>query len=350
MTTEFAYPWVLALLLLVPLLAGLMFVPRFRRGRRPSFLFSRADLAGAQGKRSLKLWLEPVPDVLKLVALGLLIVACARPQAVEPRELEVEGIDIYLVLDMSGSMRAIDLSRGEVQQLENAGRRPINRFEAAVATLQEFVEGRRHDRIGMVVFAKDAFLQFPLTLDYATILNMLSRLRLGDIDEGGTAIGNALGRAVAGLKESEAKTKIVILITDGDRRGGNISPMQAADIAADLGIKIYPILVGKDGTTLVPVGRDLFSGRTSYRDMEFPVNPELLKKIAQTTGGEYYRAADPESLREDLQQILDEYERTRITDEASVDIEERYVPWVLWAVLLLALAFALQHSLLRRFP
>ena len=352
MTTTFAYPWVLALLALVPLLAVVMFWPRLRKERRASFLFSRVDLVSAHGRgaASPKLWLEPVPDALKLVALGLLIVACARPQAVEPRELEVEGIDIYLALDMSGSMRAIDLDRAEVRQLENAGRRPVNRFEAAVATLQEFVEGRRHDRIGMTVFAKDAFLQFPLTLDYATILAMLARLRLGDIDEGGTAIGNALGRAVAGLKESEAKTKIVILITDGDRRGGNISPMQAAQIATDLGIKIYPILVGKDGATLVPVGRDLFSNRSNYRDMEFPVNPELLQEIARLTGGEYYRAADPESLREDLQRILDAYERSRITDEASVNIEERYVPWVVWAVLMLALAFALQHTLLRRFP
>jgi Ca-activated chloride channel family protein len=247
-------------------------------------------------------------------------------------------------------MRAIDLERDEIRRLEARGERPRSRFENAVATLEDFVRGRKYDRIGMVVFAKNAFLQFPLTLDYNTILNMLGRLELGDIDEGGTAIGNALGRAIGGLAESEAETKIIILITDGDRRGGNISPMKAAELAAREDIKIYPILVGKSGETLVPVGRNLLSRRLSYREMKFPVDPELLKKIAEETGGSYYRATEPESLRDGLHVILDRYERSRLRDDTNVEYDENYVAFAWWAVLLLAAAFALEHTWLRRFP
>ncbi len=159
-----------------------------------------------------------------------------------------------------------------------------------------------------------------------------------------------MGRAVAGLKESEAKTKILILITDGDRRGGNISPRQATAMAQKLGIRIYPILVGKEGMTLVPAGRDLFSGRTTYQRMEFPVNPELLQEMAETTGGRYYRAADGEALREDLHEILDEFERSRITDASNVEKRELFRPFVVAALLLLFAQFALQYTILRSFP
>ena len=349
MSTEFAYPWVLLGLLLVPALAVYLYLPRLRRARRGTFVFPGASIL-AGNKRGWRRYLEPVPDGLKLLAFALIVVALARPQAVSPEEVEVEGIDIYLVLDMSGSMLAIDLEPAELRALQRRGEQPLNRFDSAIETLKGFVESRTYDRLGMVVFARDAYLQFPLTLDRSTILTMLDRLRLGDIDWGGTAIGNAVGRAVAGLKESEAETKILILITDGDRRGGNISPKQAAAMAEKLGIRIYPILVGKEGTTLVPAGRDLFSGRTSYQRMEFPVNPELLQEMAATTGGRYYRAADGEGLRQDLHEILDEFERSRITDASNVDRRELFGSFVVAALLLLALQFALQYTLLRTFP
>ena len=348
MTREFAYPWALWALLLVPLLAALMFAPRARRARQGSFLFSRVDLASAYG-RTWRTTLAPLPEVMKLLALGLIIVALARPQAITAEEVEVEGIDIYLALDMSGSMQAIDMSRAEVQRLLRQGKTPINRFDSAVATLKEFIQGRRYDRIGMVVFAQDAFLQFPLTLDYNTILNMLDRLRLGDIDPNGTAIGNALGRAVAGLVESDAKTKIVILITDGDRRGGNISPKRAAEMAKKADIKVFPILVGQEGAALVPAGQS-FGGRATYQDRQFPIDPELLKEIAQITGGESYRATDAKELKEDLHEILDKFERTRHKDTANVEHEELYGRYLGWAIALLMAQFVLSHTLLRRFP
>lgn len=347
--TEFAHPMAFFALLVVPILAALLWLPQLRRRRIATFMFSGAALLSTTGSRGARRWLEPLPDVLVLASIALVTFAIARPQAIEPEEVIVEGIDIYLALDMSGSMKAIDMTQSEIQALEAVGKKPLNRFEYATATLREFIRGRQWDRIGMVVFAKDAFLQFPLTLDRITILDMLDRLRLDDIDAGGTAIGNAIGRGVAGLKESEAKTKILILITDGDRRGGNISPKQATAIAKELGIHIYPILVGREGEVLVPAGRELFSGRITYRKTEFPVKPELLKEIATETGGQYYRATDQKALEQDLHRILDRYERTRLRDATNIDPAELFRPLVGWAIALLFASFLIRFGLLRKF-
>lgn len=349
MTWEFQYPWVLLLLLgLVPLSLWL-FTPRFRKRHTAPVRLSTVGLFKA-GRRGSKRFFEPLPDALLVLAVALMILALARPQSIEADEVDVEGIDIYLALDMSGSMRAIDMELDEVHALERRGKRPLNRFEEAISTLKDFVSSREHDRIGMVVFARDAFLQFPLTLDRRTILSMLDRLRLGDIDEGGTAIGNAIGRGVMGLKDSDARTRILILITDGDRRGGNISPKQATEMAAKLGIKIFPILVGKEGVTLYPAGRDMFTNATHYQQTEFPVNPQLLQEIADESEGKFYRAADGQRLREDLHTILDEFERSRIRDTTSVDPDELFRPLALWCLVLLALQFMLRHTVLRKFP
>ena len=323
--------------------------PKWRQRATGAFLFSRFDLL-AQQKKTLKSRLHLLPDVLLLLAMGLLIVALARPQSMSAQEVEVEGVDIYLALDMSGSMRAIDLDRGELQGYMRRGEEPPDRFDEAVLRLKQFIESRTYDRIGMVVFAKDAYLQFPLTLDYNTILGMLERLNLGDIDQEGTAIGNALGRALGGLKDSEAKTKIIILITDGDRRGGNISPKKAAESAKALGVKIFPILTGKAGATLIPTGRHPLSGRVAYQEREFPVNPDLLKEIATISGGEYFRATDARGLEQGLHEILDRFERTRVKDSTRVEYQEHFAPWVVWALALLALQFLLRHTLLRKFP
>ena len=349
MIDSFAYPMVLLGLLPLAAWAVLWWVPSLRRKREGSFLFPRVSLL-AQESRTWRVRMRSLPHWLTCLALGLLIVGLARPQSTKPQEVDVEGIDIYLALDMSGSMQAIDMEQNQARQMLQMGKQPANRFESAVGTLKRFVQSRRHDRIGMVVFAKAAYLQFPLTLDYHTITAMLSRLRLGDINQNGTAIGNALGRALAGLRTSEAKTKIVILITDGDRRGGNISPQQAAESAKRLGVKIFPILVGKEGNALVPVGRNLFSNRMSFQERKFPINPELLKGIARTTGGEYYRATDAQQLARDLHDILDRFERTKLRDTTSIEYNELYRPFVLWALALLCLQFGLRHTLLRHYP
>ncbi|MFB6263015.1 MAG: VWA domain-containing protein [Bradymonadaceae bacterium] len=352
MSIEFAHPWVLLLLLAVPALAVALFVPRFRARRRGAFVLSTtSDLQEHAG--GWRTWGRAILDLFALVALALLVLALARPQTVSGDRVEVEGIDIFLALDMSGSMRAVDASKSEIRRAMRENRRPPNRFEQAKKTLEQFIERRKWDRIGMTVFAKEAFLQFPLTLDYRTILRMLDRLELGDIDPGGTAIGNALGRAVAGLDDSDAETKIVVLITDGDRRGGNISPMKAATIAEKNGVKIFPILVGRKGPTLLPIEVDGLGGgpkKIRYRRRKFPVDPKLLKQIADETGGEFYRATDAEKIRDKLHEILDDFERTRFEDPSNVDRTEHFRSFVLVALVLMAVQFVGRYTLFRSFP
>lgn len=350
MSYSFAYPWVLGLLVLVPLMAVYLFLPRLRRRHVGTFRFSALRLLSAQ-RRSLKSRLQPLPDILLLIAVALMIVALARPQILDEQQVDVEGIDIYLTLDMSGSMRAIDLDEDELQQLLERGEEPVDRFDSAVDVLKRFVKNRSHDRIGMVVFARDAFLQFPLTLDYNAILGMLDELKIGDIEPGGTAIGNAIGRSTVGLKNSDAETKIMILITDGDRRGGNISPKQAAEIAKKLDIKVFPILVGREGPVLVPVQVRTFMGQSvRYQKAEFPVNPPLLKEIAEMTGGEYYHAEDAETLDDQLHTILDRFKRTRLQSAADVGRRELFGPLIIWALLLVAGQALLRYTVLRTYP
>ncbi len=350
MIFEFAYWGVLiGLVILVPLILFFLYAKQWKERRESTFVFSAASLV-AKHHPGWKAKLDPFIKLLPVASLILLGVALARPQTQRPDEVDVEGIDIYLALDMSGSMAAIDLDKSELRELLRVGKQPENRFESAVDTLRGFIKTRNWDRIGMVVFAKDSFLQFPLTLDRSTILSMLERLKLGDINEGGTAIGNALGRSVSGLKDSDAKTKIVILITDGDRRGGNISPNQATEMAKQFGIKIYPILVGRDGNALVPRGRDIFSNQITYGETRFPVNPELLKEIASNTGGSYYRATDKKGLQEDLHEILNQFEKSRIRDATNVDPNEGFRPFVILALFLASLAIILQNTIFRKYP
>lgn len=351
----FEYPWVLTLLALVPLYGLLLYGRRDRRSG--PMMFSRVSLARvvAGGPRAM---LRQAQELMRLVALTLLILACARPSIPEQDTVEVEGIDIYVVLDLSGSMQAIDVSDEELRRYQQLRQEPPNRFNVARQVLTDVVRSRTVDRIGMVVFARDAFLQFPLTLDYGTILRQLDQLELGDIDGAGTAIGNALGRAVAGLRdqdqapeaEEDDRTRIIVLITDGDRRGGNLSPMEAADFAVEHGIRIFPILVGSEGKARVPVGRDMFSGRLTYRYQEYPVNPQLLQDIAQKTGGQFYRASDKEGLEKRLHEILDSFERAPVEDAASVNRRQVYTPLALWALLLLALDVVLTTAVVRPFP
>lgn len=345
----FAYPAVFSLLAILPLLAAWLYWPRLRRRHSPSFLFSATHrLAG--GQKSPKVLLNLAIDLLRLAGFALLIIALARPQIVEVEEVNVEGLDIFVAFDMSGSMRAIDLDESIVSQMERRNETPPTRFEEAKATLVDFIASRPNDRIGIVVFAKDAFLQFPLTLDHGLVAEGIKELLIDDIDPSGTAIGNAVGRALAGLTDSDAESRLLILITDGDRRGGNISPMQSAQMAKEMGIKLYPILVGREGEALVATGRNPFTGRTAYRRAEFPINPELLQDMATTTDGRYFRAMDAREMRDDLREILDEYDRAQIEDQGRPRYHERFMPFALVALLFFSLHFFLKHTLCRSFP
>ena len=277
----FAYPWVfLALIPLVPL--GVMAFTAVRRRAVGTMVFTRNPLfEGAP--RSFRQFLRPVPPLLRILAIIVLCMALARPQAASVETLDVDGIDIYVLLDMSGSMQAIDLDTGEVSAYEMQGQEPPNRFDVAQDVLRHFVHRRADkpwfDRIGMVIFARQAFLQFPLTVDYTTVLWLLGRLELEDIDPSETAIGNALGLAISGLIDSDSESKVIILITDGDERGGNISAVASAEMASDNGIQIYPILVGREGPVYVPVQRAFGRGlRYDVRE-GYPVDAGLLMVI-----------------------------------------------------------------------
>jgi Ca-activated chloride channel family protein len=328
-----ARPW--ALLVLLPV--ALVIVLRWWWSRRRPTLKVAAVGPLRRLPRTTAMraaWMPPVLGALGLVLVGL---SLARPQArtAKARDVAVEGIDIVVALDLSTSMRAADF-------------KPKNRFFVAKEVLKEFVQSRANDRMGLVVFAADAFTQCPLTLDQSVMLNIIDQLKLGVIEDG-TAIGNGLATAVNRLRASEAKSKVAILITDGDNNSGNVSPLEAAEMAKSLGIRVYTILVGKGGK--VPYPQEDPFGRTTYVEMEIPTNPELLKQIARTADGAFYAATDRESLQRSLQDILDSLEKTRLFEAGAFAQHDELFAWALWPGLALLLAdVLLRVTRLRRFP
>jgi Ca-activated chloride channel family protein len=270
--------------------------------------------------------LADLPAALRLLVVVLVGLALARPQTPQKDDdLELEGIDIVVTLDMSGSMEETDLQP--------------NRLEAAKAVIQDFVARRRGDRIGLVIFGREAYTYTPLTLDHGTFLRMLAELRPGIVDGRGTAIGNGLGVALARLRKSDAKSKVAILLTDGDNNSGNISPLQAASFAQKMGVKIYTILAGSHDSN-----REVDQAQQRY-----PVNPKLLEQIAGMTGGSPYLATDTRALAQRFQTILEELEKSRIRDR-GVLFAELY-PSFLWpAFALVLLEIALRLTRLRRLP
>jgi Ca-activated chloride channel family protein len=321
-------------LLLVPLLlAGAWFERRSRAALR----FSAAHVLARQG-RGLRTYMLPLLPLMRAFAVAAAIFAIARPQSRDSRvrDMSVEGIDIVVALDLSTSMEAGDF-------------RPQNRLHVAKEVLAEFISNRVNDRIGLVVFAGAAYTQAPLTLDYGVLKEVLRQLRTRVLEDG-TAIGDALATALNRLRDSEAKSRVVVLITDGDNNAGKISPLDSASMAKSLHIPIYTILVGKGGKVPFPQGTDLF-GNTVWRETEIPINPELLQDIADTTGGEYYRATDPEGLKRGLQKVLDSLERSKLMEGgASANYREDYHPFLLVAFGLAALELLLRSTFLRVFP
>ncbi|WP_224365312.1 vWA domain-containing protein [Hyalangium versicolor] len=321
-------------LLLVPVL---LFQAWRERRRRAVLRFSAAHVFLQQG-RGLRTYLLPVLPLLRVIAVAAAIIAIARPQVRDSRvkDLNVEGIDIVVALDLSTSMEAGDF-------------RPQNRLFVAKEVLSDFIANRINDRIGLVVFAGAAYTQAPLTLDYGVLREVLKQLRTRVLEDG-TAIGDALATSLNRLRDSEAKSRVVVLITDGDNNAGKIAPLDAAAMAKSLKIPIYTILVGKGGKVPFPQGQDLF-GNTVWRETEIPINPELLQDIASSTGGEYYRATDPEGLKQGLQKVLDSLERSKLMEGgASATYREDYHPFLLLAFGLAALELLLRSTFLRVFP
>lgn len=331
---EFNSPEAFWLLAVVPLLLAWGFL---ERRHRAVLRFSATALLAAQGRgaRTYFLWLLPV---LRVAGIGLAIFALARPQerTGRQRDLSVEGIDIMIALDLSTSMEAADF-------------RPNNRLFVAKEVLTQFVSTRVNDRIGLVVFAGAAYTQAPLTLDYGVVKEVVRQLRTRVLEDG-TAIGDAVATSLNRLRDSDAKSRVVVLITDGDNNAGKLSPVDAADMAQSLKIPVYTILVGKGGKVPFPAGQDLF-GNTAWREVEIPINPELLKDIAQSTGGEFYRATDKASLEAGLQKVLDSLERSKLLEGgAAATYKELFHPYLLAAAALLCLELILRAKTLRVGP
>ena len=279
--------------------------------------------------------LRPVLYALRVAAIVLCVLGVMGPQSIHARErTELEGIDIVLTLDLSLSMQASDIAP--------------NRFEATKAVVDEFVSKRPNDRIGTVVFGRDAYTLMPLTSDKDMLRSAIGDLELGIIEGRGTAIGNAVGVSLNRLRTSKAKSRVLILLTDGDSNSGNIAPDEAADFAKHMGVKLYTILMGKSDDAPVQRGVDLF-GRPLFGGGNFPVNPELLKRMAQSTGGEFYLASDREGLERSFHAILDTLERSEIED-AGASYGELFPAFVGPAVLLLLLEALLGTLVFRRWP
>jgi Ca-activated chloride channel family protein len=305
------------------------------------------------GPRGVRVWLRDVPGVMRSIAFGLLVLSLARPvSSLVPTSSEEEGIDVVLVLDLSGSMEAVidNLPRDLaplVPERKSAAIRPT-RLDAAKAVIRDFISRRKTDRIGVVVFGKAAYVLSPPTLDYRLLDTLVSRMELHLIDGSATAIGDALGVAVARLRRSPAASKTVILLTDGDNNAGQIAPEYAGHLANVVGAKIYTVQIGDGQLAEALDGFDLF-GQPRYVTKNYPANPELLKKIASATGGSFYVATDAKALQASLHDVLDQLEKTQF-DASVATYEDLYRYLLLPGVLMLAVEALLRALVLRRFP
>ena len=332
-TLRFENPEWLLLLLLLPILVYLYIVQG--RQRQGSVQFS--DLASLR-RMGNTMWthLRHLLFVFKLLGLVLLVVALARPQAGrEKREMSAEGIDIMLTLDVSSSMELNDLGNGE-----------RSRLAVAKEVVSDFVGGRYSDRIGMVVFAGESFTQCPLTLDYDVLTSFLQGVQIADESWNGTAIGMALINATNRLRESEGRSQVIILLTDGVNNAGEIEPLTAADVAEAVGVRVYTIGVGSDGSIRRPV-QGIFG--TRYQTVEVEIDEETLREVAQRTGGKYYRATSEEKL-EAIYKEIGELETTEITSEIHVEYSERYLDFLWPGLLLILIELLLSNTRFRRLP
>ena len=330
MNYEFADPTLLWLLLCVPALAWWYFGRRRRRSG--SLLYSDLSAVRRADTRRGGRWRYVLP-VLRLLALAALVVAFARPRAgVTSENILTEGIDIVLVLDISSSMLAEDLEP--------------NRIQAAKQVAADFVAGRLNDRIGLVVFAGQAFTQVPLTLDYGVLRDLMDELEVGMVEDG-TAVGMGLATAVKRLNASAAESKVVVLLTDGRNNRGEIDPLTAAQMAQALGVRVYTIGAGSRGTARAPVDDPVLGRR--YATVRVDVDEETLAEVASTTGGRYFRATDTESLASIYQEI-DELETTEIEVQNFTRYTELFHIPLAAGLLLLLVEAGLANTLLRKLP
>jgi len=300
----------------------------FHRRRAAAMAFTQTHLVRRVGVLA---WLSDLPSVLRVLAVAALAIALARPETYRTLRREVDTIDIMLVVDMSKSMEETDL--------------PRDRLDAAQRVIRRFLRRTTHDRIGLVVFGQQAMLQCPLTLDSKVVEQIVTDLAIGDVPELGTAIGDGLALALSQLRDDRretgpdsapAKSKVVILLSDGDTNWvTRFEPDEAARVAKDMGVKVYTVLVGREES-------DLFGGMS--------VNPETLRSIATLTGGEFFRATDYESFDKGFQTVRSKLDTTKRVEIERVPDRQMFVPLALLAALLLGLELVLSHTRLRRLP
>ncbi len=326
---ELTNPEFLWLLLLIPLLAVWYFLVR----KKDTARLKMADTKGFV-EQSILSKLKPLLYILRLFAIIALIIAMARPRNVEvsKKTKTTRGIDIVMAIDVSASMLAKDLKPNRLEALKN------------VAT--KFVNKRPNDRIGIVVYAGESFTQTPITSDKRIVINTIRKLRWGDL-EGGTAIGMGLGSAVNRLKDSKAKSKVIILLTDGVNNSGFVDPKTASELAKELKIKVYTIGLGTNGTALFPYAKDT-SGKLMFRNAPVEIDETLLKFIAKQTDGKYFRATDNKKLASIYDEI-NKLEKTEVEEFKYYNYQEKYHSLVLLAGFLVLLEMLLRFTIFRSF-
>lgn len=326
----FANPtYLYLLLLLIPMIGW--YIWKLRKSQA-SLQISSSEAFDAPEASSWKVYLRHVPFVLRMAAVAVLIIILARPQSTNSwQNTSTEGIDIVMAMDISSSMLAQDLKP--------------NRLEASKDVAASFINGRPNDNIGLVVFAAESFTQCPLTTDHTVLLNLFKDIQPGIIQDG-TAIGLGLANAVSRIKDSQAKSKVIILLTDGVNNAGEIAPVTAAEIAKTFGIRVYSIGVGTQGTAPYPF-QTAFG--VQYQDIPVEIDEPTLKQIAATTGGQYFRATDNASLKEIYSEI-DKMEKTKISVQQYSKKQEEYKNWALLLFALLLVEILLRNTLLRNIP
>ena len=326
----FAQPYWFLLLALVPIFIFLYFTKRNKQ--HASLQLSNTAWLNNKPIKTLRQRLIFMPFILRILAFSFLVIVMARPQsALQRKKLNIEGIDIIMALDVSGSMRAMDLKP--------------NRLDAAKKVAQTFIDGRQNDRIGLVIFSGEAFTQCPLTTDHKVLKDLFKPIHSGMIEDG-TAIGDGLATAINRIKDSEAISRVIILLTDGVQNRGSIDPISAAEIAKTFGIRIYTIGVGSKGTAPMPV-------QTAYGeqivDVPVQIDEDILKKVAKATDGRYFRAVNNNSLKEVYKEI-DQLEKSKIDVDIFQNKYEEFLPFALIALGLFLLELLLRFSIFRTKP
>lgn len=325
---QFAYPWLLLLLAIIPVLI-VWYIAKYQ-GQQATFTIS--SLQKVPGYWSFRAIMRDAPFVLRLLAIAAIIVALARPQTQNDEELiSGEGVDIILCIDVSGSMLAQDLLP--------------NRMESAKEVAANFIGSRLTDRIGLVIFSGESFTLTPLTTDQNNLKAQIYNIKSGLLEDG-TAIGMGLATSVERLKDSKSKSKVVILLTDGENNGGFIDPNTAKELAKSLKIRVYTIGVGTDGLAPIPVQTGM---GIAMRQEKVNIDEKLLTQIATETGGKYFRAKDNEGLK-NIYKEIDQLEKSKVEVTALHRYSEKFFPFAIAAVILLVIEALLRFTVFKKFP